>query len=228
MIKELFDLFRRESQLQQAFQRSYEMLDEDRHMFEAAINSLRSRDDARLDIDIYAKDQLINAYEREVRRKVFTHLVVSGDKDLNAALVLVSVVIDIERIGDFTKNIVELALHHPSRLFCGPFDDDVRRIETSVRTMFELLIDALPENDEGKAREVMSEHWWISRRADDIITQLIEKNDIITPSGDAVSCALYLRYLKRVSAHLMNIASSVVNPFDRIGFRGPNGAVEHG
>jgi hypothetical protein len=35
-----------------------------------------------------------------------------------------------------------------------------------------------------------------------------------------VTTVLYLRYLKRVSAHLKNIASSVVNPFDRIGFRG--------
>jgi hypothetical protein len=31
--------------------------------------------------------------------------------------------------------------------------------------------------------------------------------------------ALYLRYLKRVSAHLKNVATSVVNPYHRIGFR---------
>ena len=37
--------------------------------------------------------------------------------------------------------------------------------------------------------------------------------------NEAVSTALYVRFLKRISAHLMNIASSVVNPFDRIGFR---------
>ena len=34
-----------------------------------------------------------------------------------------------------------------------------------------------------------------------------------------MATALYIRFLKRISAHLMNIASSVVNPFDRIGFR---------
>jgi hypothetical protein len=28
-----------------------------------------------------------------------------------------------------------------------------------------------------------------------------------------------MRYLKRVSAHLKNVASSVVNPYHRIGFR---------
>ena len=31
--------------------------------------------------------------------------------------------------------------------------------------------------------------------------------------------ALYVRYLKRVGAHLLNILSSVVSPFERIGYR---------
>jgi hypothetical protein len=31
--------------------------------------------------------------------------------------------------------------------------------------------------------------------------------------------ALYVRYLKRVTAHLLNILSSVVNPVERIGYR---------
>jgi phosphate uptake regulator len=36
---------------------------------------------------------------------------------------------------------------------------------------------------------------------------------------EAVTLALYVRYLKRVGAHLNNIASSIVNPFPRIGFK---------
>ena len=219
MIKEIFELLRRENQLKQAFERSREMLSEDHEMFEEAVRSLRERDDARLAIDVYAKDQMINAYEREVRRKVLTHLVVAGKRDLNAGLILVSVIIDIERIGDYTKNIVELALHHPERLDCGPFEEDTRRIETTVRTMFRLLIESLPGNDEDKAREVMSEHWWISKKVDDIIKALLTPGNAPLSSRDSVTTALYVRYLKRISAHLKNVASSVVNPFDQIGYR---------
>jgi Na+/phosphate symporter len=220
MFKELFDLFRKENLLQQAFNRSQEMLAEDQEMFLAAIESLREHDDARIDIDIYAKDQLINAYEREVRRKVLTHLTVTSSRNLQAALVLVSIVIDIERIGDLTKNIVELALLHPGKLTCGAHERDIRKIETTVKTMFELLIEALPSADVDKAREVMSEHWWIARRTDEILATLVGHDDPGLPCKEAVTTALYIRFLKRVSAHLMNIASSVVNPFDRIGFRG--------
>jgi len=220
MLKQFLELFRKESQLNQAFERSHQMLREDREMFEAAVRSLRGRDDARLDVDVYAKDQMINAYEREVRRKVYTHLTVSADPDLHAGLVLASVVHDIERLGDYMKNIVELALHHPQRLHCGIHDGTVSKIESTVKTMFELLQAALPETDEAKAREVMSEHWWIAKRADDVVSVLIEKDEPSLPGREAVATALYLRYLKRISAHLMNIASSMVNPFDRIGFRG--------
>ena len=35
----------------------------------------------------------------------------------------------------------------------------------------------------------------------------------------AVACTLCSRFLKRISAHLMGIASSVVNPFDKIRHR---------
>jgi phosphate uptake regulator len=219
MLNQFFELFRKDNMLQQAHDRSLEMLEADREMFLAAASSLREHDDARIELDIYAKDQLINAYEREVRRKVLTHLVLSSSRNIAAGLALVSIVIDIERIGDLTKNIVDLALNHPGRLDCGSLEGDIRKIETTVKTMFTLLIEAFPDGDEDKAKEVMSEHWWIARRADEILNILIACSAPDLVCNEAVSTALYVRFLKRISAHLMNIASSIVNPFDRIGFR---------
>ncbi len=219
MFKQFFELFRKDNMLQQAYDRSLQMLEADREMFLAASSSLREHDDAKIELDIYAKDQLINAYEREVRRKVLTHLVLSSSRNIAAGLALVSIVIDIERIGDLTKNIVDLALNHPGRLDCGSLEGDIRKIETTVKTMFTLLIEAFPEGDEDKAKEVMSEHWWIARRSDEILNILIKRSAPDLVCNEAVSTALYVRFLKRISAHLMNIASSIVNPFDRIGFR---------
>jgi phosphate uptake regulator len=219
MFKQFFELFRKDNLLQQAYDRSLEMLEVDREMFLAASSSLREHDDARIELDIYAKDQLINAYEREVRRKVLTHLALTSSQSIAAGLALVSIVIDIERIGDLTKNIVDLALNHPGKLTCGTLEEDIRKIETTVKTMFTLLIEALPDGDEDKAKEVMSEHWWIARRSDEILNILIKRSENDLVCAEAVSTALYVRFLKRISAHLMNIASSIVNPFDRIGFR---------
>ena len=35
----------------------------------------------------------------------------------------------------------------------------------------------------------------------------------------ATAVAMYSRYLKRIGAHSRNLISSVVNPFERIGYR---------
>jgi phosphate transport system protein len=64
-------------------------------------------------------DKQVNRFERDVRRKVMTHLTVCGPADLAAGLVLVNVVIDIERIADYAKNIFDLARYHPRRLHAG-------------------------------------------------------------------------------------------------------------
>ena len=113
MFKQIFELFKSDSLYEQALQECHEMLEIDRQMFNESINTLRNSDTADIPIDIYAMDRKINRFERDVRRKVMTHLAVGGKDDLGSGLILVSVVIDIERIGDYTKNIYDLAVQHP-------------------------------------------------------------------------------------------------------------------
>ncbi len=218
MLSEFFDLFRRRDLLSEAFKRSTEMLQDSHTMIEASCRSLREQEDTSIDIDIYAVDQRINAYEREVRRKVFTHLSLSEGEDLNVALILVSIVIDIERLGDFAKNIVELAQHHPTRLECGGLEDAVSEVESTVKRMFSIMLEAFPENDEELAKQVMEAHWPVARKVNERLCAVVAGEEIGLSGSDAVATVLYLRYLKRISAHLMNIASSIVNPFERIGF----------
>ena len=119
MFKQIFELFKADSLYEQALVECYEMLEIDREMFNESVKSLRASDTADIPIDIYAMDKKINEFERDVRRKVMTHLVVSGNEDLGSGLILVSVVVDIERIGDYTKNIYDLAVQHPKKLTAG-------------------------------------------------------------------------------------------------------------
>jgi phosphate uptake regulator len=50
---------------------------------------------------------------------VLKHLAVTGGMNIIPGLILTSVVIDLERIGDYTKNITDLAVAHPRRLSAG-------------------------------------------------------------------------------------------------------------
>jgi hypothetical protein len=53
--------------------------------------SLWQSDTAEIKVDIFAKDKEVNARERDVRKKVLTHLAHSGGADLTSGLILVSV-----------------------------------------------------------------------------------------------------------------------------------------
>src|SRR5690625_4624904 len=132
MWKTIRSLFQKDDLYTQALQESYKMLDMDLEMFEASVETLRRSPVGEIPIDIYKMDKQINSYEREVRRKVMTHLSISGPANLSAGLVLVSVVIDIERIGDYAKNIYTLAKSHPARLHGGSLEDEIAGDRKSV------------------------------------------------------------------------------------------------
>ncbi len=219
MIKEILSVFKSNSYMDRAYQRSFEMLDITQEMFLKAKEVLRNTDTNQLDIDINDEDHKVNKYQREVRKDVFNHLVMSGVAELSSGLVLVSIVIDLERIGDLTKNIVEIAQAHPLKLIGGKFEDELARIESAVEENFALTIKCFKESDEELGRKIVTEYKWVSKSCDSILVSLMKKEDPSLDSGTAVSMALYLRALKRINSHLRNVASSVVNPFHRIGYK---------
>jgi len=219
MFKELQKIFHRKGLMEQAVEASYEMLKDDWNMFNEVVKSLRESDTAEIGINIEEKDIRINKYEREVRKKVLTHLAVNDVSDLHIGLILISIVIDIERIGDYTKNIVELAQNHPGRLVFQPWETDLKNMETTISKNFGVLIDALEQSDETQAKNLLDELWKITKQCDAFNMALLKDDKFELTICDAVALALYLRYLKRVASHLMNIATSIVNPFHKIGYR---------
>ncbi len=219
MFKELYQLWKQDNSLTQAINDSYEMLTQTLEMFRESVKSLRESDDGELQINVYEKDQVVNKYICDVRRKVLKYLAITGGMNIIPGLVLTSIVIDIERIGDYTKNITDLALAHPRKLKGGDFEEDFQKIEQAVTDIFEKLITALRESDKTAAAQLINNQYWVLKRCDEIVTAFIKEENLALSPRDAASRTLYARYLKRIAAHLMNIASSVVNPFEHIGFR---------
>ena len=219
MFKQIFEIFKSDSLYEQALSECHEMLDIDLTMFKESIKSLRKSDSAEINIDIFAMDKKINEFERDVRRKVMTHLAIGGKEDIGSGLILVSVVIDIERIGDYTKNIYDLAVNHPKKLIAGSLEDRLAEIENIVFNLFEESIQAFKNQDIEKARLLMSQYKKdISTQADNITNEIVMGEISDLDIGSASAAGLYGRYLKRIAAHSRNIISSVVNPFERIGY----------
>jgi len=218
MFREWLAIFKRDTLMDRAYQRSYLMLEMTNEMFSKARESLRQREDSEVDLDVRKKDLEINSFEREVRRNVFNHLTVSGPAKLPSGLVLVSIIIDIERIGDYTKNMVDLALNHPGKLHGGKFEDDLRRIESAVDDNFDKTRACFESGESDSAKKLLEEYKWVNTVCDNGLLGLIREEDKNIRPGDAVSLAMYFRWLKRINSHLRNITTSVVNPIDRIGF----------
>jgi len=219
MLKELQEIFSRKGLMEQAIDASQDMLIVDSEMFKEAVKYLRESEADEIALNVEEKDIKINKFEREVRKKVLTHLAVNDVSDLNAGLVLISIVIDIERIGDYTKNIVELAQNHSGKLNGGKWEKKLIRFETTISNNFDVLIKAFEQSDTLLAKKLLDELWKIKNECDDCIWILLKESDSGYNVADAVAIALYMRYLKRISSHLMNVATSLVNPFHKIGYR---------
>lgn len=212
-------LFSKRNLLEKAFRRTVKMIEFDREMFEASVQVLRHSDESDMPFDIYEKDKALNKYEREVRRNVLTHLAVVGKGDIVAGLTLVSIVIDVERIGDYTKNIADLAKDHPKRLEGGRHEKALAEIENKITERFTGFDKIMLESDVKLARAIMRSHKELNEQIDELTLKLTRTKEKEIDPGDAVILALYVRYLKRINGHLTNIASSIVNPFHRIGYR---------
>ena len=103
MWKQLLGFFKKEGLCEEAFSECLDMLRQCQGMFEDAVASLWR--EGALDVDIYARDKSINRFERDVRRRIVTHLAISSNPDINSALVLTAIVMDI-LVGGLKKTTV--------------------------------------------------------------------------------------------------------------------------
>ncbi len=222
MFKRIREIFGGKSLIEDALADSWAMLETDKQMFDASVRSLRQQDSSEVEIDIYEADRKINQSQQEIRRKVLTHLAVSGSMNLSIGLGLVSIVIDMERIGDYTKNIYELAKVHPSRLSGGEWENDVKVAESTVSRHRGSLSEALRGSDVELANQIIKDMSMVKAHCDKyvmrLMMRLIKGNTESVDKREAVSLVLYMQYLNRVASHLQNMATSIVNPFDKIGY----------
>jgi phosphate transport system protein len=214
MFKALISRREKTKLLYQAFKETEKMLQREVKMFSAAVDSLML--DKPSDIDIPSYDKEINLGERMVRRMIVEHLAFNPKQDLPASLVLISTVIDIERIGDYTKSILEIAELYKGKLVSGKYAEQCALMKTEILKMFDLTIDAFIKSNMKKAQKVMDMHQNVKATCDSVLSALfrekkMQRNRIIT-------ITLASRYYRRVSAHLSNIVSSVIQPFDKLGF----------
>jgi phosphate uptake regulator len=209
-----------ESLIEEAKQDSIRMLDAGMEMFNVVLHDLHEKREAGARQKVARMDKALNNLQRDVRKKVYEHLVISRNRDLVTGLQLTSIVIDLERIGDYTKNMAELLELFPEEMNWQPYEKKFESVKQATLEQFECTRSALTNEDEKAARKMIKRYDKISKTCDGILAELMKAQaDETSIEKRFLALVLIMRYLKRVNAHLKNIATSVVNPFHEIGFR---------
>ena len=221
IFREIVNLWKSEDLLSQAWDESYKMMMLSNEIFTQAIKYLREGENKDIIKALKKRDIEINIFQRDVRRKVVTHYAISQDiDDLPNGLVLLNMVVDVERVGDYTKNILDLALNHPNIIKSEEFSEDLYHVEQEVISRFSKTIEAIHTQDADVALSMMASYKeTLTSISDDIVNGCISGEITLGDESKTVSLALYARYLKRIGAHLKNITTVLINPFDAVGYK---------
>ncbi|MDX1658391.1 MAG: PhoU domain-containing protein [Nitriliruptorales bacterium] len=209
--------FRSEStdRLEEIETRLISMLSDDRHSFDVASSALLAGADP--DIvgpDLRETDHRVNEAEQMVRRELVVHASVHGSVDVPAVLVYMSIVKDIERIGDYAKNIYDIAADGAD-LSVDDDHDDLLALRDEISRSIGEVADVFGRRDSDRAREIIGRCDELQDDLDDLVSALVTSDAV---ASYAVPRALFFRHCKRVVAHLMNVLTSIVMPVDQLDY----------
>lgn len=192
-----------------------EMFERDRREFDLAMSALLGDVDvASVSSELRTSDQRVNALEQAVRRELAVHTSVYGGIDTPAVLVYMSIVKDVERLGDYAKNLLDLA-RDGANFSVAPDAADWRRLTEVIGTSMTEGAAAFGSRNTEAARRVVTSAVDLLGEFDRRVSALVRGDDT---GPQAVPRALAYRYLKRVVAHLLNVLTAVIMPVDKIDY----------
>jgi len=163
----------------------------------------------------YDKDIEVNNHEKEIRRLLFEHLSFKSRRDISGSLVLMSLIKDAERIGDYSKNIFEAGILCQCTIKDIKFYERLIPTQKKIADNFPILTKAFKNSDEKLANEILRKYTPIKRDCDKILNELFEQE---VSANEAVVTAMLSRYFKRINSHISNIASGIIYPLNEIDF----------
>jgi phosphate uptake regulator len=212
----VLEFFRRggHTTLEEVEQSLVDMVHRVRDVYDAAMEAVfgggKSKDTKRT---VKSTDRSINEEQRQVRRALMLHAAVET-VDLPQVLGYMSVVKDAERAGDYAKNLYDLAKYGAN---FEEADDraELEHYRDAVGGLIDEVAEVFAHRDTDRAAALIEKADGFLDEYDDHVRAAYDSPG---PASDAVARALYYRYLKRLTAHLMNVLTSLVMPIDRLDY----------
>jgi phosphate transport system protein len=217
MLKELLGLFRTDDTVARMGEDFSKMLDLSQGLTVRSgrilLEEASEGDDRK---EIRKSEVQINKLERKIRKQVIARLTLGTDAGaVTYCLLLMSIVKDVERIGDYAKNLAEI--HYEGG---GPIPDDengadLRAIRGLVEGTFGSAHEVFVTSDSKTATDLIKDGRKTNRRCDKLIRVVAGS---AYDAATTTSLVLGARYYKRIESHLLNILSGVVMPLHKLDY----------
>jgi phosphate uptake regulator len=212
----VFEFFKRgHSAVEEVEATLVQMLVDGREVFDTATGALfgggKSKATKR---EVRSTDRDINVAQQDVRRDLMIHASVQETVDLPLVLAYMSTVKDAERIGDYAKNVYDL-VRYGADFDSAPDRDELAAYKDRVSHLLGEAAEAFAAKDTERAQRLIDK---ADGFLDDYDAQVKATFSWEGEASEAVSRALYFRFLKRITAHVMNFLTSLVKPVDRLDY----------
>ena len=163
--------------------------------------------------EVRSTDKEINEAQGEIRRTLMTHAAVNLG-DLPEVLQYASIVKDAERVGDYAKNLYDL-VRYGANFDGAPDEDNLAGYRDAVANLILEAAEVFEAINTERAQELINKaDGFLDEYDANVKAQFASE----LPTDQAVARALYFRFLKRTTAHVMNVLTALVQPLDRLDY----------
>ena len=216
MFKDLLSFWKGKDFLVQVLEDFKAMLDDSESMFQSVCGRLLDNEDQPdLKEKIYKIDKTVNVLQKDIRKRIVEHLALQPSVDTTACLLLMSVVKDAERLGDYAKNLLQIVDFLEKPIDRALFTEYFNGVDKELLELFKNTKRAFIETDLDMASSTWGCHQKIAKGCDEIVEKVAHSSLTV---NEAVCFALIARYFKRINSHLTNIATSVVLPLSDLDY----------
>ena len=177
------------------------------HLFDQELSPIDSK-------EVYDLDVKVNKLERSIRKRIINHLNLSNDK-VSYCLLMMSIIKDAERMGDYLKNIYEVRALTGAYIPHSHFRAELESVIALVVETLNATPDIIANEDVEGATKHLQAGRSSAQKCDKLLSELAQSD---LSAAEVTSMVLLTRFHKRLGAHLLNILSSVVMPLHKLDF----------
>lgn len=217
VLQELLSIFRSASPLQVMADQFAEMLTTSLEMVRKAGAAFAAKSiTAEERTALQQQDVRVNKLQRRIRKQVILHLSIERNTpDLPYCLLLMNLVKDVERIGDYAKELADLVTLSNDPLPSDALVEELKELRAGIETDYVAALKVIQEGDRERAVELIQCGKDTVDRCE-ALTRRIANG----PHNASVTATLVLavRFYQRIAGHVLNLLSSAVVPLHKLDY----------